>query len=254
MTPTATDAAATPPTGLRRSVDLLRLYRREPVEPTPFYEFLARDTVAQLERHGGLSRDRRHLVVDVGGGPGYVADAFRQRGDVCVVVEYELDELELHGREARTAVIGDGQQIPLASGVADVVHTSNVLEHVRHPELLLEELVRVLKPGGLGYMSFTPWLSPWGGHETSPWHYLGGERAAQRFAHKTGEEAKNRYGRNLFRLDLPRVRGWFTHEPTIEVLWDGPRYWPPSWWPIARVPVVGEIATWNYLAVFRRVR
>ena len=31
-------------------------------------------------------------------------------------------------------------------------------------------------------VSYTTWLSPWGGHETAPWHYLGGDYAARRYA------------------------------------------------------------------------
>ena len=38
----------------------------------------------------------------------------------------------------------------------------------------------------------------------------------------------------------------------IEVLWEGPRYWPPSWRPISHVPVVGEVVAWNHLILFRR--
>lgn len=246
-----TIAGRAEPTGLRRSAELVRLYRREPQEPTPFYEFLANDTLEQLRRYlpvGGPPV----TFLDIGGGPGYLAEAVRRRGDRCVVVEYNPEELELHGRDADVAVVGDGQQLPLRDGIADVVHTSNVLEHVPQPERMLAEMLRVLRPGGLGYMSYTPWLSPWGGHETSPWHYLGGERAAQRYARRHHTEAKNRYGQSLYKLDMPRVRGWFTDNPDLEVLWDGPRYWPPSWRPVSRVPIVGEIITWNYLVLFRR--
>jgi SAM-dependent methyltransferase len=247
-----TRAAATSgshPTGLARSVRLLQLYRREPVEPAPFYEFLATDTLEALETHGA---DLTGLTVDVGGGPGYLAEAVRRAGGRCLVVEYAEAELHLHDRAPSDAVVGDGQRLPLRDGVADVVHSSNVLEHVRQPRRLVDEMVRVLRPGGLAYLAFTPWWSPWGGHETSPWHFLGGERAAARYARTHGQEAKNLYDRNLFVLHLPEVRRWLATDPRVEVAWEGPRYWPPSWSPLCRVPVVGEVASWNYLAVLRR--
>jgi arabinofuranan 3-O-arabinosyltransferase len=148
--------------------------------------------------------------------------------------------------------VGDGQLLPLRDDAAQVVHCSNVLEHVRTPERLLAELTRVLEPGGIGYLAFTPWLSPWGGHETSPWHYLGGERALRRYERRTGRDAKNRYGTNLFPLHIPSVRSWFEANRRITVLWQGPRYWPPSWHWVGRAGAVGEAVSWNHLVIFRR--
>ena len=51
---------------------------------------------------------------------------------------------------------------------------------------MLAEMARVVRPGGLVYCSYTLWLSPWGGHETSPWHFLGGHRAARRYEQRHG--------------------------------------------------------------------
>ena len=239
-------------TGLRRSAELVRLYRNEPTDPVPFYEFLAKDTLEQLSPFLPVDADSLQFV-DIGGGPGYVSEQVRRRGHRCLVVEYNEVELTLHEREAHGAVVGDGQSLPLRSGFADVAHTSNVLEHVPNPEDLLNELRRVLRPGGVGYVSYTPWLSPWGGHETSPWHLLSGEWAAKRYERRHGSPAKNLYGESLFNLPIPRVRRWFRECDGIEILWDGPRYWPPSWRFVSRVPYVGEVITWNYMVIFRRL-
>ncbi|HHT8842886.1 TPA: class I SAM-dependent methyltransferase, partial [Burkholderia cenocepacia] len=70
-------------------------------------------------------------------------------------------------------VVGDALRLPLADGSVDVVFSSNMWEHVPHPEAVADELLRVTRPGGLLFLSYTNWLSPWGGHETSPWHWLG---------------------------------------------------------------------------------
>jgi ubiquinone/menaquinone biosynthesis C-methylase UbiE len=242
-------ALETHPGGLRRTVNLLRLYRREPTDPAPFYEFLAQDTLDQLEPYGP---DLSGCIVDIGGGPGYLSEALRARGATCTVVEYSEAELHLHGRTPTGAIVGDGQHLPLRDAVADLVHSSNVLEHVPQPYRLLGEMVRVLRPGGLGYLSFTPWLSPWGGHETSPWHYLGGRRAVARFERRTGRSPKNEYGVSLFHLNLPPVQAWFGTRPDVEVLWSGPRYWPPQFRPISRLPILGEVLSWNLLVIFRR--
>ena len=69
--PTATIAPG--PVGAFR---LLAAFRREQADPDSFYSLLARDSVALVARHIQLSGSQ---VVDVGGGAGYFADAFRAR-------------------------------------------------------------------------------------------------------------------------------------------------------------------------------
>jgi glycosyltransferase involved in cell wall biosynthesis/SAM-dependent methyltransferase len=239
-----------PSKGIARSVHLFSLFRKETQEPDHFYHYLAADTVRSIERHADV---RGSLTLDVGGGPGYVAEALRHAGADCIVVDYSAEELALHGRSATGAVQGDAQALPFKTGSARVIHCSNVLEHVPNWHALLEEIVRVLEPrAGIGYLSFTPWLSPWGGHETSPWHYLGGERAAKRFQRKTGKAPKNRFGESLHRVKAADVIAWFNSRPDIEVFDVRPRYLP-NWlgW-IARIPGIREVFAWNLVIVFRR--
>ena len=42
----------------------------------------------------------------------------------------------------------DGIQLPFGDGTFDIVFTQQVMEHVRHPDALIAEVQRVLKPGG----------------------------------------------------------------------------------------------------------
>ena len=238
------------PSGLARSAQLFQLFRREPTDPDTFYRFLAADTIRQLRDFGSLTGTH---AVDIGGGPGYFADALRAQAGSCFVVEYDFDELHLHGRTPDRAVQGDGQQLPVATGSVDLVHSSNVLEHVPDPLAMLSEMARVIKPSkGLGYLTFTNWYSPWGGHETSPWHYLGGKRAADRFERKQGTRPKNEFGTSLHPLHIAEVMRWFEDRDDIEVLWAGPRYWPMWARSIVRVAGVREVVTWNLVVIFRR--
>ena len=54
------------------------------------------------------------------------------------------------------------------------------------------------------FISYTVWYGPWGGHETAPWHFLGGARARRRYAAKHGHEPKNRFGESLFAVTVAR--------------------------------------------------
>jgi demethylmenaquinone methyltransferase/2-methoxy-6-polyprenyl-1,4-benzoquinol methylase len=48
-----------------------------------------------------------------------------------------------------TLRIGDVRKLPYENGVFDLVMTAHVLEHLVDPSVALNEMVRVLKPGGL---------------------------------------------------------------------------------------------------------
>ena len=142
-------------------------------------------------------------------------------------------------------VRGSGTALPIRSGAVDVCYSSNVLEHVATPEAMLDEMVRVTRPGGTVFVSFTPWLSPWGGHETAPWHYLGGDRARRRYVRRTGREPKNRFRRDAVPGQrgagdaLGAGRGPAGRSTIVDVL---PRYHP--WWArwVARVPAAARDA------------
>jgi len=240
---------------LRRSVDLFSAFRLEQTRPDVFYGALAADSAAQVDSYLPLRGSR---VLDVGGGPGYFADAFEARGATYVPLDADAGELALHGREpGPRTVLGDGTRLPFADGAFDVAYSSNVAEHVAQPWLMADEMVRVTRPGGLLFLSYTLWYGPWGGHETAPWHYLGGERAALRYAGTHGKQPKNRYGESLFPITASAGARWARRQADTGRLVDVrlvPRYLPAWAGLVARVPVVREVACWNFVVVGRRGR
>ncbi|MGW7521464.1 class I SAM-dependent methyltransferase [Streptomyces sp. NPDC054796] len=234
---------------IRRSVALFRAFMREQEDPEHCYGLLARDAAAQVERYVPLAGA---TVVDVGGGSGHFTEEFRRRGAQSFLFEPDLRELRARGRVPEGAVVADGYLLPLADGAADVCFTSNVLEHVADPRTFLSELVRVTRPGGLIYVSFTNWYSPWGGHEMAPWHYLGHERARARYRRRTGHEAKHALGENLFAVHIgPTLRQVRARED-VSVVAARSRYWPFLASAVTRVPGLREFATWNLLLILRR--
>jgi glycosyltransferase involved in cell wall biosynthesis/SAM-dependent methyltransferase len=234
---------------LRRSVTLLRGFRTQYERPDDFYTLLADDTVSLVERYESVSGKR---VIDVGGGPGYFAQAFRRAGARSCFVEPFWESLTETGQKLGYGIIGNGLTLPICDGSFDISHSSNVLEHVLDPRKFFNEMLRVLRPGGLMFLAFTNWFSPFGGHETSPWHYLGGERAVTRYEAKHGHAPKNRYGSSLFRLDISEVTQWARKSSTGELIDAFPRYYPSWTKPIVRVPGVREVVTWNLVLVLRR--
>jgi SAM-dependent methyltransferase len=140
----------------------------------------------------------------------------------------------------------------LRTGSVDLCFSSNVLEHVPEPFAMADEMVRVTRPGGTVYLSYTNWLSPWGGHETSPWHYLGGHWAARRFERRTGRRPKNRYGESMYGVSVGAALRWAHRQSAADVVDVLPRYHPSWARPVVRVPGLREFLTWNLVLVLRK--
>jgi SAM-dependent methyltransferase len=231
------------------SFRLLAAFLREQADPDQFYNLLARDSVALVERHARLGGSR---VVDVGGGAGYFAAMFRERGAEYLLVEPDAAELYSRGAPDGTSVIGDGYWLPLADGSVDVCFSCNVLEHVRDPAGLIDEMIRVTRPGGLVYLSYTVWLSPWGGHESAPFHYLGGNYAMRRYIRRHGRKPKNYYGQTMFPLGVGQVLSLVRRRADVAVAEARPRYYPRWCRFLILLPGLRELLTWNLLLVLRR--
>jgi SAM-dependent methyltransferase len=214
-----------------------------------YYQLLAEDTVRQLGCYTNLAGQ---LVLDVGGGPGFFTKALRNAGAHAFCVDADAGELNGSRGPVRGSVLGNALNLPVASARVDVCFSSNVLEHVSDPERMLAEMIRVSRPGGIVFCAFTNWLSPWGGHETSPWHYFGGKRAAQVYQRRHGTAPKNFYGRSLYPISVARVLRWARTCAGADLIDAVPRYLPGWTRPLVLVPGAREILTWNLLVVLRR--
>jgi SAM-dependent methyltransferase len=239
-----------PPIGsLRRSIALFRAFRVEQSDPDRFYSLLAADSVREASRWCDLAGA---VVLDVGGGPGYFADAFRTAGASYAGVDPDVGELTARGEAGANIVRASGLRLPFGDASLDLAYSSNVLEHVTDPEDMAREMLRVTKPGGTVLISWTPWFSPWGGHETAPWHYVGGHYAADRYAARHGHRPKNDFGRSLFACSIGRMSRWAEAAEVagdLRVVALLPCYHP--WWAcwVVRVPGLREVVSWNAMLV-----
>ena len=234
---------------LRRSLHLFGEFRHEQSDPARFYTALAKDSAAHVAQYADLGGA---LLLDVGGGPGYFRDAFQSAGATYIALDSDVGELAGAGDVGAGTVIGSGMQLPFADDSVDVCYSSNVLEHVPAPWRMAQEMVRVTRPGGLAFISYTTWFGPWGGHETAPWHFLGGHRARRRYAARQGHEPKNIFGESLFAVTVADGLRWARLQEDADILHLIPRYNP--WWSrwLVRVPVVREVVTWNLVLVLRK--
>jgi ubiquinone/menaquinone biosynthesis C-methylase UbiE len=119
-----------------------------------FYELVAADVVAAL-----ADDDPSGTVLEVGPGPGHLAVTIAQRAPGVRVVGVDLDPAMVERARERAARAGvDGRvsfeqgdvaELPLADGSVDLVVSTFSLHHWADRVGGLEELRRVLRPGGM---------------------------------------------------------------------------------------------------------
>jgi SAM-dependent methyltransferase len=131
----------------------------------------ARQTLADhyIDREIGRTEGRPWRVLDLGCGSGDSVDFFRVRDPGVQWVGLDVpDSPEVRTRTDARFETFDGVSIPFDQGSFDLVYCKQVLEHVRHPKLLLADVHRILTPGG--YLAgSTSQLEPF--HSLSMWNY-----------------------------------------------------------------------------------
>jgi SAM-dependent methyltransferase len=204
--------------------------------------YLAGDTARFLAAAGVPLSGAR--VLDLGSGHGATGHAIDRQGAIVI----SADRRPLGGPRQ---VVGDGEALPFATSSFDGAVCSNLLEHVPSTRAVLSELARVVRPGGWVYLSWTAWYGPLGGHEYSPFHYLG-----VRPARTIGNALRARSGRNvpgvgLFPVHVGRTIAAIRSAGQFRIRSAVPRYWPSQAW-IVRIPGLREVATWNCLLLLER--
>lgn len=119
--------------------------------PEIYYEHAHRYLVARAAVAG-------KAVVDLASGEGYGAAWLAEVA--ADVVGIDIDPLSVDhaaaryaGRDSLRFAVGDIQRLPLEDGCADVVTCFEAIEHVSDPRLVVEEVTRILKPGGVFLVS-----------------------------------------------------------------------------------------------------
>lgn len=115
------------------------------------------------ELAGELNQVAEAKVLDLGCGAGHSIDLFRR---LAPSVEWHgVDIADSPEVQARTRKDGafqtfDGINLPYSDNFFDLIYCNQVLEHVRHPEPLLAEVHRVLKPSGT-FVGAVSYLEPY---------------------------------------------------------------------------------------------
>lgn len=111
--------------------------------------------MAFIKKHSPLGSKLE--ILDVGCGGGILTEALAQSGAETTGLDAEYDAIEAakaHAQKSTLSIdyicspIEDFEHTPF-----DVISCMEMLEHVQHPELVLEHCKRLLKPGGILFLS-----------------------------------------------------------------------------------------------------
>lgn len=110
--------------------------------------------------------DRKVRILDVGCGGGFLVNALAKAGHDVTGVDASPEALAVATAydETKSAKYreGDATRLDLPDASFDVVSAMDLLEHVEDPRLVVHELTRVLRPGGLCFFhTFNRTLRAW---------------------------------------------------------------------------------------------
>ncbi len=123
-------------------------------------------------------------VLDIGCGAAgkslyYLSIGAKSVTGIDVVAKYEEEAYSLQkelGLTGFTFKLEDASKMSFDDCSFDTVIMNDAMEHVAEPEKVLNEVYRVLKPGGKLYVNFPPYNHPFGAHLSDviaiPWVHL----------------------------------------------------------------------------------
>lgn len=89
-------------------------------------------------------------ILDIAGGTGYNAELLKISSTRYICIDLSISGLEIVSQKKRGyAVQAEASNLPLHDSSVDVVLCSWSLEHFIQPESVFEEMIRVLRPGGI---------------------------------------------------------------------------------------------------------
>jgi len=129
-----------------------------------------------LRRYVPLNVDASSSIVDIGCGPGILLEFLEEWFPDSTIIGFDydwrlLDEARKRNERVKT-IQGSAERLPFDDGEFKAIISLHLIEHLYHPEYMIEDVSRCLEPDGI-YILATP--NPMGigarfmGHNWSGW-------------------------------------------------------------------------------------
>ena len=207
-----------------------------------FYSLQAKDAI-QWIRNNGAPLGSETKVLDLGCGYGDFGGELAKLGCEVTLADDESFVLPAYSKLPFRRINID-QDYLKSLGTYDLAICSNVFEHLAKPARFIQSAHEVLRPRGVLYLSWTNWLSPWGGHEFSPYHFLGVRRGYQFYSKVLKKKSQHVPFENLFPTYIGSTLREIRMNTRLRIMRIAPRYYPEFSF-IMRLPVFREFLAWN---------
>ena len=214
-----------------------------------FYRLQAQDAIRWIEK-SGIALNGPMKALDLGAGHGIFGAELLQRGCEVIFAD-ESNFLRSDLGSAPFVRINLDRDDISKLGTFDLVVCSNVLEHLAKPFEFIAALGKILNSGGTLYLSWTNWLSPWGGHDFSPFHYLGARRGHRIFDKLIQRKRIHTPFETLYPTYVGATLSAIRQQPDLQIVKVAPRYYPEFSF-IMSIPVVREFLAWNCAVLMRK--
>lgn len=102
----------------------------------------------------GFEKYRKtNRFLDIGAGSGFLLEIAKQRGWEAVGTEFAEDALDMCRKKGFDMRQGNLVDLEFEANSFDVITGIEVIEHLNDPSELVEEIFRILRPGGIVYLT-----------------------------------------------------------------------------------------------------
>ncbi|BAO55731.1 class I SAM-dependent methyltransferase [Nonlabens marinus] len=145
-------------------------------------------------------------LLDIGCGKMPYKKFILEKSNVILYTGLDIEEAITYDAQVKPDYIWNGMNMPFEDNSYDCALGTEVLEHCPSPEIILNEVCRVLKPGGL-FMGTVPFL--WPLHEVPHDEYRFTPYALERHLHAAGFTA----------IEICATGGWHASMAQMLGLW-----------------------------------
>jgi SAM-dependent methyltransferase len=110
-------------------------------------------------------------AIDIGASAGYYSAALVKLGLDVIAIENEPVGISVCKSRGLETMNGRAESLPITSNSQDVVLLMDVLEHIENDIMAINEVSRVLKVGGLLFLTVPVGMELWSNHDIQAKHF-----------------------------------------------------------------------------------